>query len=264
MKTDKPERSPIRVSAVSYYNTRPFLYGLEHGPLAGQLDISLDIPSEGARKLRDAEVQLGLVPVGILDQVPEAEIISPWCIGCDGPVRTVCLYAEQPLEKLDRILLDYHSVTSVRLMDLLLREYWHCSPELVPAEPGFREQIGGSCGGLVIGDRSIGLESRFPYVYDLGEAWKKWTGMPFVFAVWVSTRRLPDDFIQQFNDSLAMGLEHLEEVIHSLPPIPHFDPKSYYREAIQYGFDAEKQVAMERFLRAIGHRIPAKAIPAVL
>ena len=249
----------MKVSAVSYYNTRPFIYGLGRSVLAPDLQISLDIPSEGARKLRDGEVSLGLVPVGILDQVPDARIVSDWCIGCDGPVRTVCLYAQQPISQLDSIWLDYHSVTSVRLLRLLLEEYWGMDPQLLSAKPGFREKISGTTGGLVIGDRAIGLEERFPYVYDLGQVWKDFTGLPFVFAVWVSTEDLPPIFLREFNASLAFGVHHVKEVAtQSALEVPiDFNLLSYYEEAISYPLDALKRQALERFLAAIGHR-PAR------
>jgi chorismate dehydratase len=251
----------IKLSAVAYHNTRPFLYGLQRSPLASRLDIQLDIPAEGARKLRAGELSLALVPVGVLDSVPEARIISPYAIGCDGPVRTVCLYSERPLAELDRIWLDYHSVTSVRLLDLLLREHWHHRAELVQAVPGYREQIAGRTGGLVIGDRAMGLEQRFAHVLDLGEAWKQWTGLPFVFAVWVSTTELDGELLQEFNAALAEGLEHLEEVAQGAQPEvpPGFDLLDYYRRAIRYPLDAPARQGLQRFLEAIGHRAPRYA-----
>ncbi|MFT7589211.1 MAG: chorismate dehydratase, partial [Limisphaerales bacterium] len=111
----------IGLTAVSYHNTRPFLLGLQNHPISDQLDIQLDIPSAGGRKLASGVVSLGLVPVAVLNQLPNSRIITDWCIGADGPVKTVCLYGHQPIEKMDRIMLDYHSMTSVQLCKILVK-----------------------------------------------------------------------------------------------------------------------------------------------
>ena len=260
----------IKLSAVAYHNTRPFLYGLRRSVLADQLEIQLDIPSEGARKLRTGQVSLALVPVGVLHSVPQARIIADWGIGCDGPVRTVCLYAEKPLEELQQIWMDYHSVTSVRLLTLLLRDYWKLNPELVPAAPGFREKIGGTTGGLVIGDRAMGLEHKFPYVYDLGQAWKAWTGLPFVFAVWASTKTLDPKFAQLFQQALADGVAHLPEVaalteaqnLDAASRSLGFDLLEYFQHNISYNLDAAKREGLTRFLKLIDHREAQWETPA--
>ncbi|MBI1193005.1 MAG: ABC transporter substrate-binding protein [Bacteroidetes bacterium] len=267
-----PAMIKTNVSAVAYHNTRPFLFGLKRSPLAQQLDIQLDIPSEGARKLRAGEVSLALVPVGVLHNVPQARIIADWGIGCDGPVRTVCLYAEKPLEELQQIWMDYHSVTSVRLLTLLLRDYWKVSPERMPALPGFRGKIGGTTGGLVIGDRAIGLEHKFEYVYDLGQAWKDWTGLPFVFAVWASTKTLDPAFAQAFQRALADGIAHLPEVAAQAEmqdpglktQVAGFSLLDYYQHNISYNMDEAKREGLGRFLQLIGNRPARWESPASL
>ena len=202
----------IRVTAVSYLNTKPLLYGLVHHPIADQIVLSLNIPSVCAQKLRDDEVDLALMPVAGIPEVPNAKIVSDYCIGTIGAVKTVCVYSDLPIEKVSTIYLDYHSRTSVALTQLLAKEYWQIEPAFVHAEPGYIEQIGGSIAGLVIGDRTIGLEKRFEYVYDLGEIWMRHTGLPFVFAAWLSNKELPFDFIQSFNEALALGLEHIPQL----------------------------------------------------
>src|SRR5665213_3010681 len=96
----------IRISAVSYLNTKPFLYGLELAHIP-DVEISLDNPAECARKLIENEVDLGLVPVAIIPLLKEAHILPGFCIGADGAVESVKLYSHVPLEKIKTILLDY-------------------------------------------------------------------------------------------------------------------------------------------------------------
>ncbi len=241
----------IRLSAVSYLNTKPFIYGLFRGEMAEQIDLSLDIPSVCARKLLSGEVDMALTPVAIIPELPEAYLVSDYCIGSVGTVKTVCLFSERPLQDIKRILLDFHSRTSVALIRILCEQYWHIQPEFEAATEGFETQIKDDTAALVIGDRAIGLERRYPYVYDLGEAWNAWTGLPFVFAAWVSTKPLDPDLLLRFNTSLAFGLDHLPELTKILPNIPGFDVERYYHENISYDLDDAKWEALNFFLQLL-------------
>ena len=246
----------IKVTAVSYLNTKPLLYGIFKHPIAAQIDLKLDIPSVCARRLRDGEADLGLVPVAAIPELRHARLISDYCIGTVGPVQTVALFAEQPIDALTHLYLDHHSRTSVELTKILLREYWQLSPTLLPAHDGYIDELGGTTGGLVIGDRTIGLDRRFPYRYDLGQAWMNHTGLPFVFAAWISTRRLDPGFIAAFNLALQRGLAEIPQLIFLLPtPQPDFDLENYFTRHISYEFDGAKKKALGLFLQKIGSRL---------
>lgn len=250
----------IRLTAVSYHNTRPFLRGLAQTGLDRQLDIQLDIPSVSGQRLLSGEVELGLVPVAFLERIsarfPEARIVSNWCIGCDGAVDTVALFGACSVDRMKRIYLDYHSATSVRLVQILSREYWKVKPEFVQAEPGFRSQIREQDGGVVIGDRAIGLQEELPFAYDLGEAWKAHTGLPFVFAVWVALKPLDEDFLLRFDEALGLGVRSIPEWVEEESSyVPQgFDLKHYLTERISFELDAPKRKALDLFLEKIGHR----------
>lgn len=239
----------IRISAVSYLNTKPLLYGLLNSPLANQIDLSLDIPSECARKLKAGEVDLSLSPVAILPELGEYQLVSDYCIGTEGAVKTVNIYGHVPLEEMESIFLDHHSRTSVALTKVLLEKHWHCHPQLLAAKEGYIQQIKGKAGGVIIGDRTIGLEGVFPFVYDLGEVWKQFTGLPFVFAAWVSRRKLPDSFISTFNTALENGITAIPKLKFLLPsPNPAFDLETYFTKFISYHFDDKKQEGLKLFL----------------
>ena len=179
--------SKIRMTAVSYLNTKPLLFGLVKSGLSEKIDLHLDIPSACARKLVDGEADLGLVPVAIIPELPTPRIVSDYCIGSEGAVRTVGIFSEHPLAEIRRIYLDFHSRTSVQLCRYLLSAYWNLSPELLPAKPGFEALVGGDTAALIIGDRAIAYEHHYPFFYDLGEAWARHTGLPFVYAAWGPT-----------------------------------------------------------------------------
>ncbi|MEM7572598.1 MAG: menaquinone biosynthesis protein [Bacteroidota bacterium] len=241
----------IRLAAVSYLNTKPLLYGLlRDEALAQQIELRLEIPSRCADLLLADEVDLALVPVAILPELGDYQLVSDFCIGSTGKVATVGIYADRPIEELEAIYLDHHSRTSVRLTQLLLEEYWQLAPQYLPAQEGYIDDIGGKRGGLVIGDRAMGLEQRFAYHYDLGEVWQAHTGLPFVFAAWVSRRPLTDGFSAAFNRAMATGIEHISELQYLLPsPHPDFNLEYYFKHNISYQLDAPKRQALERFLQ---------------
>lgn len=238
----------MRLSAVSYLNTKPFIYGLYRSELADAIDLSLDIPSICAQKLLSGEADIVLSPVAIIPQLPEAYLVSNYCIGATGTVKTVCLFSHVPLEEIQCVYLDFHSRTSVALVQVLCEKYWKVKPEFIPATEGFEQKIEGNTAAVIIGDRTIGLDQKFPYIYDLGEAWTDWTGLPFVFAAWFSTKPIPPEFLARFNDALKLGLDHLPELLKIIPAISGFDTEKYFRENISYTLDEPKWNGLNRFL----------------
>lgn len=242
----------LKAVAVSYLNTKPFLYGLIKSRLGEQIDLQLDIPVEGARKLREGKVDFGLVPVAALPEIPNARVFSDYCIGTVGAVKTVCIYSDVPIEELTHLYLDHHSRSSVALTKILLRDHWQLNPKLIPASEGYIQRIHHRVGGLVIGDRAIGLEKKFSCTYDLGEVWQQFTGLPFVFAAWVTTKPLSNSFLQKFNQALQLGLDAIPELMYLMPTAPaNFNLERYFREYISYDFDLEKQRALDLFLGKI-------------
>lgn len=243
---------PIRVSAVSYLNTKPFLYGLFQSGMDQKLSLSLDIPSECARKLIEGEVELGLVPVAAIPQLGAAQVISDYCIGTLGAVKTVCLYSQVPIEEVTALYLDYHSRTSAALTRYLLQDYWGIQPRLLPAQPGYEQRLKGSTAGLIIGDRTIGLDDQYTYRYDLGEIWRAHTGLPFVFAAWVSRKPLPVAFIESFNRALGLGVQQRHQVAQLFESShPNFSVQEYYHRYIDYDLTPEKRQALALFLEQV-------------
>jgi chorismate dehydratase len=237
----------IKVGAVSYLNTKPLIYGFETGMMKDEVELIYDYPARIARMLLENEIDLGLVPVSIIPGLPDAHIITDYCIGSEGAIASVCLFSELPIENTEKVLLDYQSKTSVGLVKILLKEYWKLTPELIGAKEDFRDHIKGTTAGLVIGDRAFEQRQISPYVYDLGHAWKILTGLPFVFAAWVSNRKLPDGFIRSFNNTNKYGLEKINEIV-SNNPCTVFDLKRYYTEFISYNFSQDKKNGMKLFL----------------
>ena len=241
----------VRVGAVSYLNTKPLLYGIEHSDIRKWIDLTVDYPSEVARQLKDNEIDMGLVPVAVLPELNEYYIDADYCIGANGPVRSVSVFSDVPLEKVETILLDYQSRTSVALTRILLKHYWKLAPRLIPAYPGYQDEIKGTTAGVVIGDRAFLQRMVSPIEYDLAEAWKAYSGLPFVFAAWVANKELPETFIDSFNRANEWGLNRIDEVVEA-NPFPHYDLQAYFRHNISYRLDETKRMGMNRFLELLG------------
>jgi chorismate dehydratase len=243
----------IRISAVSYLNTKPFLYGLRKANLPN-VAISVDIPSECARKLLTGEVDLGLVPVAIIPQLAYSEILPGFCIGADGPVDSVKLYSQVPLNEIKTILCDYQSRTSVMLARILAKEFWKINPEWKNAETGYEATILGNTAGIIIGDRTFSIEGKFKYEYDLSEEWKKHTGLPFVFAAWVSNTKLPATFIKEFGHALAIGISEIDQVVtEEKSAYPDYDVAHYLKSALKFELQPAYIKAMELYLEKVAH-----------
>ena len=223
-----------------------------------EIVLTTDYPSRIAQKLLDDEIDIGLVPVAIIPRMKEAHITTDFCIGSNGQVASVCLFSDVPLENVENILLDYQSRTSVQLAKILLKEYWNLQPVLTDAKEDFREHIEGTTAGLVIGDRALEQRKKSAYIYDLGEAWKNMTGKPFMFAAWISNKKLSDHFMQAFNDANQYGLSRLNEVVEK-QSYSLYDLHKYYSENISYQLDKSKKEGLDLFLEKIREPLRSKA-----
>ncbi len=233
---------------MSYLNTKPLLYGIQHSPVVDKIELKIDYPSRIASMLLNDEIDIGLVPVAIIPKLKEHYINTDYCIGSDGAVASVCLFSEKPIEQIEKVLLDYQSRTSVQLAKILLKEYWKINPLFEDAKEDFREHIEGSTAGLVIGDRALEQRKTSKYIYDLGEAWKDFTKLPFVFAAWVSNKKIDKNFIEEFNEANKNGLQNLNALLKNIE-YKNFDLREYYTRHISYQLDVEKRKGLDLFLK---------------
>ena len=242
---------PVRISCVSFLNSLPFLQGLKSSHFSDPVQVSLDSPAECAAKLAAGIADVGLVPVATIPRIEGAEIITEWCIGADGPVRSVLLVSHVPLSQVKRIIPDYHSVTSNNLVRILCARQWHINPDYINSFSGYESQISGETAGIVIGDRALKLQGRFPFVFDLADEWKKMTGLPFVFARWVSTKELSPVFIREFSHAMETGIDNIDTLLARLKSEPGYDDatESYLKETLKFRTTPELRKGMDLFLK---------------
>ena len=241
-----------RIGAVSYLNTRPLLLGIEQESFLNSIDLVKSYPANIAQDLLSGKIDIGLVPVAILPQLSDPHIVSNYVIGANGAVASVALFSEVPIDEIKSIYLDYQSRTSVQLLKILLSQFWKKEVEFISATEGYIAQISGTTAGVIIGDRALENLSKYPYVYDLGLAWKQHTGLPFVFAAWVANQPIPSEFMAAFDAANGHGLANLDEVIALIPAQEQvYDLHKYYTENISYVYDEEMKQGLAAFLNFI-------------
>lgn len=240
----------IRVGAVSYLNTKPFLHGIKRSGLMDRIELIEDYPSRIAAMLLNDEIDVGLVPVAILPQMKESHIITDYCIGADQEVASVALFSEVPIDQIETVLLDYQSRTSVNLAKILFKEYWKKEVVLQDAKEDFRANIKGNVAGIVIGDRALEQRGISSYMYDLASNWIAFTGLPFIFAAWIANKPLGEDFEDAFNRANAYGIKHIDEVV-AEQHYTTYDLKKYYTENISYSLTENKRKGLALFLEKL-------------
>lgn len=241
----------IKVGIVSYLNTRPLVYGLKLPPIADEIQLIEENPARLAELLINDEIDVGLIPVAVIPQLKKYFICGDHCIATETEVASVCLFSEVPVNDIERVYLDYQSRSSVALLKWLMKEYWNIHPETIDAtDDNYRKEIQGTTAGLVIGDRAFEQRKISTFIYDLASEWRSITGLPFVFAAWISKRPLDGSFIQKFNEANAIGLAHIDEIVANLK-FDLYDLKKYYALHLSYKFDDRKRRGMDLFLQYI-------------
>jgi chorismate dehydratase len=242
------------ISVVNYLNSIPFIYGLKnHQEIQNWITLVEENPAQCADSLIQGKTDIALIPAAMILQLKNPHIISSYCIGSVGKVKTVCLFSNVPIEDVTDVILDEQSRTSVRLFQILANEYWKQNFKYHPSEPDFIDQIKGTTAAVVIGDRTIPMFEKFEYVYDLGEIWQKMTGLPFVFAAWVSPFSLNQEFIELFHQACELGMDSIDQIIQKSKDInnSHFNIESYYKKYISYPLDDLKQQGLDLFLTKV-------------
>lgn len=241
---------PLNISAVSYLNTFPFVYGMQQSGYLKNYNLYLEVPSLCAERLKSGEADIALVPAGALPDFGNYHMISDYCIGAVNKVISVVLLSRRPLDKIEKVYLDFDSRTSVRLVQVLSHSYWKIEPAFERLEAGQAENFSGKDAIVAIGDKTFGMRKDYPYVYDLAEEWIRFTGLPFVFAVWISLKPVPEEVKTALNLSLAYGINNIGNVLKyfssRLPQ--NADCYKYLTENISYPFDQTKKDGLNLFL----------------
>lgn len=251
-----------RIGAVNYLNTKPLIYGFETGGLEREViggdasgqnaQLLLDLPSRLADSLADGRLDVALIPSIEFFRDPSYEIVSDACIACRGPVLSVKLLFRVPPGEVRRLALDEGSRTSVALAQILLKQMHGVSPQLESLPIGAEAQQTEADAVLLIGDRAIQPAGGiFVEEWDLGERWCQWTGLPFVFAMWVAR---PGADIARLSDLLSQsrdaGLAHLKTIAATEAPALGITPEvahGYLRDNLHFTLGTQELQGLRQY-----------------
>jgi chorismate dehydratase len=259
------EADPIRVGAVNYLNTKPLIYGFEER--CPQARLILDLPSRLADGLAAGRYDVALVPLVEFFQDPGYTIVSDAAICCRGPVLSVKLFFRRPPAEVRTLALDEGSRTSAALARILLQERFGLSPEQQPLPIGASLDDTSADAVLLIGDRAIHSPVRsFVEVWDLGDEWVRWSGLPFVFAVWAAREATDLHGVDAaLSESRDEGVQHLDEIARrEAAPLGLSQPEclAYLRDYLHFelGDDELKGAARFHGLAVKQHLVPARLV----
>ena len=253
------ERGPIRIGAVTYLNARPLTFPLAR--LAPNALIVVDLPSRLADGLADGRLDVALIPSIEYFRNPDYTIVSDACVACDGPVRSIKLYGRTAVGRIRTLALDEGSRTSAALSRILLKERWGLEPRLEQLPIGDSLTDSSADAVLLIGDRAmLPPEGSFEFVWDLGEEWSRWTGLPFVFAMWIARPGVDLDRLDQlFAAARDEGVKQLDQIARREAPqvgISEGECRSYLRDNLCFRLGQRERLGLETFCRlAAKHRL---------
>jgi chorismate dehydratase len=230
-----PTPRALRVGRIPYINCYPVYGAIDRRVVPLDAELVDGVPTALNRRIADGSLDVSVVSaVEYARDAHRLLLLPDLAITCDGPVRSVLLFSDRPAEELGgrRVVVSRSSMTSVALLELLFEHVWRCRPEFVAGDAEVSDLARFERGAerparLVIGDAALLLRAGpragagdapppFAHTYDLGEEWKRWTGQPFVFAVWVAQRTTAVAESLRVHASLIesrdWGLAHLSEL----------------------------------------------------
>lgn len=239
-----------KITTVSYLNTIPFVYGLRHAESL-RADLLLAPPADCARNYIEGKADIALLPAAVVPSLKNTNIITDYCIGTVGAVRTVTVMSNEPIGSVKRIWLDAHSRTSVQLCGYLAEKKWHIAPEwLHMADYAIVDNPQPGDAFLLIGDKVFGYEGKFRYTYDLALEWRSITSLPFAFAVWVARKGVSYEVTDALQHALTFGVEHIWESVtesNYMGADNGITAYEYLTRNIDFILDEEKHKALKKF-----------------
>jgi chorismate dehydratase len=250
----------LRISAISFLNTAPLMWDFEHGDAGRDFEISYTVPSACARALKGGTVDIGIIPAAAYTEIPGLAVLPEIAIASRQPVRSILLVSKMPLDKVRTVALDTSSMTSVALTKVLFEKWLGGSRSYTSMPPNIDAMLAGHDAGLVIGDPALRIDRSRYYTLDLAEEWIRYTGKPFVFALWaVRQDALAEadpalDLAAIFQRSRDHGLKpaNLEQISREWSPrigLSEADVRSYLTDNIYYWLDPPCLDGLQTFYR---------------
>ena len=242
--------APFRLAASSYLNSAPLIWSFLHGPYEGTVEFVEAVPARCAQLLSQAEVKGALVPVIEYQRIDGGLLVPNVCVGSQKEVLSVVLVSKNKrLENISSVALDESSRTSATLVKVIFREFLEREPEWTTRAPNLAEMLEKNDAALIIGDPGMAFPRQGLNVWDMASLWKDYTGLGFVFAMWMvrdeaASRAREVDFAGARDE----GVAHVEEIVRTYQdkiPMRVEELRNYLTENIVFKVDE----SMEKGLR---------------
>lgn len=242
----------MRIGSVPYLNAKPLIawFDTPEGRRSG-VEVAYDVPSRLARMVDVGEVACAMVSSVELFRHADWRAVPSIAIASTGKVLSVRLFAKVPVDKVSSVALDTSSLTSSALVQVLFARRWQAMPRYIPAAPNLREMLQQADAALLIGDLGMMACAEGLYVIDLGEEWYQWTGLPFVWALWLGrATSVTPSLVDCLYRARQWGLEHLDSIVRREATQLCLDEglvRHYLRDVMQYEMTDAHQQALLRF-----------------
>ncbi len=260
------EKSALpRIAASSYLNTAPLIWSFLHGSNRETVDLLTDeAPARCADMLARGEVEAALVPVIEYQRIPDVSIVPNVCVGSHSAVRSVVLASKtDDLKQIRRAALDESSRTSVALVRIIFREFLGFEPYWQVMQPDLAAMLEENDAALVIGDPAMKLYQTELAIFDLATVWHQYTGLGFVFAMWMVRERARDEVRAiDFSAARDEGLAQLDQIVTEYQArlgISRAELQSYLTRNISFELNDELVAGLELFFKLAGkHKLIAQ------
>jgi predicted solute-binding protein len=267
----------LRISIVQYLNTAPLVRGFTHGPLRGKYQLSFTVPSQCAEALRSNQADVAIIPAIEYQRIQNLVILPNLSISSKKAVRSLLLISKMPVRDVARIALDRSSRSTQALTRILCRKWWGIKPEFFEADSHLPPMLQHADAALLIGDPALRIalaadsgarrdrtglltcagavagcpEMAELFLYDIVEEWRALAGLPAVLAVWAGRRNaITPEVARDFQDSLAFGMKHLDEISREASVemgFPALELRRYLAGNIDYGLDEENMKGLRLY-----------------
>lgn len=208
-----------QLAASSYLNTAPLIWSFKHGARKDEVILVDALPSACAELLGAGQIDFGLVPTIEYQRLENASLVPGVCVGSRQKVRSVVLVSRfNNLKKVRTVALDDSSRTSATLVRIIFKEFLGFEPGWTTRSPDLKGMLRENDAALIIGDPAMTFAREGLRVWDMAALWHDFTGLGFVFAMWMAagtSRQTPSiDFVQACKEGLARRNEIID----------HFEP----------------------------------------
>ena len=257
-----------RIAASSYLNTAPLIWSFLYGSRRGSVDLITDTaPARCAEMLVNGEVDAALAPVIEYQRIPNMAIVPDVCVGSRSAVRSVVLVTRtNNLKKVRSVALDVSSRTSAILVKIIFAEFLGSEPQWQDSAPDLRSMLRHSDAALIIGDPAMQIPRNEFRVFDLATLWNDFTGLGFVFAMWMTRKEAlakirPIDFAGARDEGLG-NLDHIVARDENLNGLSTDEIRQYLTRNIVFSVDPEMKKGLTFYFElAQKHKLIDKAKP---